>query len=64
MSIIDDIKEANAKRANDKNNVAVEHMAQLERERVVSESYKKPLLEAFKARRAQQVLAARNKQQK
>lgn len=64
MSIIDDIKEANAKRAAEKGNVALEHMAQLEKERVASEGYKSPILAAFKARRAQQVLAARNKQQK
>lgn len=56
MSIIDKIKEDNAKRADEKKNVAVEHLAELERQRVASEGYKNPALIAFKERRRKQAL--------
>ena len=59
MSIIEEIKEANTRREEERKNVAVEHMAELERLRIASEGYKNPALIAFRERRKKQ--AMRNK---
>jgi hypothetical protein len=56
MSVIDTIKENNAMQAKEKQNVNLEHLAELERQRIASEGYKNPHLIAFKKRRDEQAM--------
>lgn len=61
MSIYDQINKENAQRKEECHNVALEHMAVLEQQRIASEACFDPRVVAFKARRKEQAMQTRSR---